>query len=82
MILLKEGGKGGGGGLDHHDYFVKVKMCHSPNPTPLGFMHMQTHCFQVSCDIFASRTKILIGSQTPSVVLAPNCACVAKFMHV
>ena len=24
---------------------------------------------------------ILVGSQTPSVVLALNCACVAKFMH-
>ena len=41
-----------------HDDFVAVKMCHSPNPTPLGFMHMQVHCFPVSCDIFASRAVI------------------------
>ena len=41
-----------------HDDFVAVKMCHSPNPTPLGFMHMQAHCFPVSCDIFASRAVI------------------------
>ena len=31
----------------HHDDFVAVKMCHSPNPTPLGFMHMQVYCFPV-----------------------------------
>ena len=42
----------------YHDDFVAVKMCHSPNPTPQGFMHMQAHCFPVSCDIFASRAVI------------------------
>ena len=36
-----------------HDDFVAVKMCHSPNPTSLGFMHMQVYC-----DIFVSRAVI------------------------
>ena len=57
-----------------HDDFVAVKMCHSPNPTPLGFMHMQVYCFPVSCDIFGSRA-VIRPERTP------NCACVTKSMH-
>ena len=61
-------------GVSPHDDFVAVKMCHSPNPTPLGFMHMQVYCFPVSCDIFGSRA-VIRPERTP------NCACVTKFMH-
>ena len=52
-----------------HDDFVAVKMCHSPNPTQLGFMHMQGHCFFGSVKSPHLVATILIGSQTPSVVL-------------